>query len=109
MKNIHHVGATVSVPFGFSGWWCERCEKPAPGIPEEAEGPAKCPHCRKWTAMWIPPAAMEDRGWKMEDGALPPPRISAETMKGWFVAMHAAADGVEVNEVKENENWQEYL
>lgn len=55
-KKPEHASARVVVPPGFSGWWCERCEHPAHGIPEEAGSPAKCPHCKKWTAVWIPPS-----------------------------------------------------
>ena len=46
----------VQVPAGFSGFWCERCEKLVTGIPEEAGTPAKCPHCRKWTVVWVAPS-----------------------------------------------------
>lgn len=45
----------IVVPAGFSGWWCQRCEKPV-SLPEELGSPARCPHCRKPTAVWVPPA-----------------------------------------------------
>jgi hypothetical protein len=55
MKPIHHSSATVQVPAGFSGWWCERCEKPV-NLPDELGSPARCPRCHKPTAVWIPPS-----------------------------------------------------
>jgi hypothetical protein len=57
------------VPEGFSGWWCDRCEKPVAGIPDEAGSPAKCPHCRKWTVQWIPPAAPDLTVRELKAGA----------------------------------------
>ena len=59
MKPMQQASMSVQVPEGFSGWWCERCEKAVTSIPDEAGSPAKCPHCRKWTVVWVPPAAMD--------------------------------------------------
>lgn len=50
-----HASGRVVVPAGFTGWWCERCEK-AVRLPDELGSPARCPHCKKPTAVWIPPA-----------------------------------------------------
>ena len=54
MNPIHHAPAVVQVPPGFSGWWCERCEK-AVALPDELGSPARCPRCHKPTAVWVPP------------------------------------------------------
>jgi hypothetical protein len=51
----------VVVPVGFSGWWCERCEK-AVTLPDELGSPARCPRCHKPTAVWIPPLANAECG-----------------------------------------------
>lgn len=55
MKAIQQASATVTVPAGFSGWWCERCEKGVE-IEDCLGSPAKCPKCHKPTAVWIPPS-----------------------------------------------------
>lgn len=48
----------MDVAAGFSGWWCERCDAPAHGIPDDLDAAqARCPRCRKWTAVWVPPGA----------------------------------------------------
>ena len=54
----------VQTPAGFSGWWCARCEQACPSIPADLDAAqARCPHCHKWTAVWIPPGQMtEDSG-----------------------------------------------
>lgn len=49
-----HASQRVVVPEGFSGWWCERCEKPV-AIEDTLGSPARCPKCHKPTAVWIPP------------------------------------------------------
>lgn len=47
----------MKVPAGFSGWWCARCEQACPSIPADLDAAqARCPHCHKWTAVWVPPA-----------------------------------------------------
>ena len=51
-----HASAHLFVPDGFTGWWCERCEK-AVTLPEELGSPARCPRCHKPTAVWVPPSA----------------------------------------------------
>lgn len=65
MNPIHRASPRVLVPAGFSGWWCERCEKPV-ALDEELGSPARCPRCHKPTAVWIPPVAdvptEKDRG-----------------------------------------------
>ena len=51
----------MTVPAGFSGWWCSRCGRPCENIPDDLDAAqARCPHCRKWTAVWVPPAAAVD-------------------------------------------------
>lgn len=48
----------MDIPAGFSGWWCGRCESPCPTIPGDLDAAeTKCPHCKHWTAVWVPPAA----------------------------------------------------
>ena len=94
VKNkLQRALASVLVPGGFSGWWCERCEKPAPGIPEEAGSPAKCPHCRKWTAVWIPPAdgGMTDGRWQMGEKQWERSRPTTQRARELFGEMRAAA------------------
>lgn len=55
MKNIHQAPVRLFVPEGFSGWWCERCEKPVE-IEDALGSPARCPKCHKATAVWVPPS-----------------------------------------------------
>lgn len=55
MKNIHQAPVRLFVPEGFSGWWCERCEKPV-DIEDALGSPARCPKCHKATAVWVPPS-----------------------------------------------------
>ncbi len=52
--------ARLVLPAGLARpcWWCERCEKKV-ALPEEAGSPAKCPHCRKYTAVWVPEQVSE--------------------------------------------------
>ncbi len=50
------------MPEGFSGWWCERCQKGVE-IEDTLGSPARCPKCHKATAVWIPaqaPAEVRD-------------------------------------------------
>ena len=51
----------MTIPAGQSGWWCERCEKPCPSIPEWVDGTQKCPHCKHWAVRWVPPHEPEVR------------------------------------------------
>jgi hypothetical protein len=37
--------------------FCERCSRVVDGVPEDAENPA-CPHCKKHTVKWMPPAIL---------------------------------------------------
>ncbi len=81
----HPACVSVTVPAGFSGWWCARCEKPV-NLPEELGSPARCPRCHKPTAVWIPPA---------EWHAAPPPepgshRPKTERAAELFAEMKAA-------------------
>ena len=93
MKNIHHASARVIVPVGFSGYWCERCEKPAENIPEEAGTPAKCPRCHKWTVVWVPPSA-ECEVLSAEDAERPVRvRPTVGHAKELFAQMREAVNG----------------
>jgi hypothetical protein len=92
------ASATVAIPVGFSGWWCERCERPAENIPAEAGSPAKCPHCRKWTVVWVPatePVAVEtpQEGRALQHGNWERVRPTAERARELFAAMHASIEG----------------
>lgn len=60
---------------GGGGWWCERCER-AVRLPEDLDSPARCPHCRKRTAVWVPPG----------------PWLPEWRCRPLYAAMHAAAD-----------------
>lgn len=53
------------MPAGFSGWWCERCEKPVE-IEDTIGSPARCPRCHKPTAVWVPGENGESRNQKAE-------------------------------------------
>ena len=55
---VQHASVRVLVPAGFSGWWCERCER-AVTLSDELGSPARCPRCRKPTAVWVPPGRWE--------------------------------------------------
>jgi len=94
LKNIHHASARVIVPLGFSGFWCERCEKPAENIPEEAGTPAKCPRCHKWTVVWVPQRAVTSDEWRVASGERPVRvRPTMEMAKGLFQQMRDAVNG----------------
>lgn len=57
------ASAQVTAPAGFTGWWCERCDQ-AVTLPDELGSPARCPKCRKPTAVWIPPSPTQEvREW----------------------------------------------
>lgn len=56
------------VPAGFSGWWCERCDK-AVAIDDTLGSPARCPKCHKPTAVWIPPVAPDLAVRELKAGA----------------------------------------
>lgn len=96
MKPIHQASATVRVPSGFTGWWCERCER-AVSLPDELGSPARCPHCRKPTAVWIPPSRGGDSRLELVDRR-PYERVrpSREQAQGLFERMRRAAEGGEV-------------
>jgi hypothetical protein len=90
---LQHAGGTVVVPAEFSGFWCQRCERACPEIPNEAGTPAKCPHCRKWTVVWVPPGGEKSEVSKSEPWVRVQP--TAERAKELFGEMRAAvlADG----------------
>jgi len=39
-------------------WYCQRCERHV-ALSEKLDSPAHCPHCRKQTAVWMPPVNLE--------------------------------------------------
>lgn len=92
MKGLQQALLSSPVPAGFSGWWCQRCERPV-HLPDEAGSPAKCPHCRKYTAVWVPPAAdpmLAERPaeWVRQ-------RPTADQAKMLFAQLRAAVEGGE--------------
>ena len=57
-EQVSQGAQRVDIPAGFSGWWCPRCSQACPAIPEDLDArETKCTHCRKWTAVWIPPSS----------------------------------------------------
>lgn len=102
MKPIHQASPRVDVPAGFSGWWCERCEKPV-ALDEELGSPARCPKCHKATAVWIPPAAVvppeRDKGVRaLQAGAQwERQRPRDERAKQLFEHMRTVAEHPELN------------
>ena len=88
MREIHHSRDTLSVPAGFSGWWCERCEKPV-NLPEELEAPARCPRCHKPTALWIP--EVQSGECRVQSGEWKRTRPTEEEAHRLFEEMRRAA------------------
>lgn len=100
------MNQTIQVPAGFVGWWCTHCDAPAPGIPADLDAAqAKCPRCRKWTAVWVPGEVRRAEQNGERPGATPGraggtpalpsarPRLSHKQKALWFAHMHAVVDG----------------
>lgn len=87
---LHHAPLTVSVPPGFTGWWCARCER-AVDVPDEYGSPARCPRCHKITAVWVPPLGAP-ASWPAASVAEPTQRRPA---REWFTRMRAAVNAPE--------------
>lgn len=93
MKDIHHAAAVTTVPAGFCGWWCQRCER-AVVLSEELGSPAKCPRCHKPTAVWVPPAAVESPELRVERPEDPGGRyVGPKRSKEYFAQMREFVDG----------------
>lgn len=75
-------------------WWCQRCERECTSIPEEAGSPAKCPHCKKWTAVWVPGGGefrSEELGVRSENSERPERVMpTADRAKELFELMRGA-------------------
>jgi len=86
---VLHASRRLTVPAGFSGWWCERCSRGV-SLPEELGSPARCPRCHKPTAVWVPPTAQrtEDGGRRTE--SLRP--LTAARRAQLLAYMHLKAD-----------------
>lgn len=78
----------MNVPAGLSGWVCQRCGKACPSIPDDLDAAqAKCPHCRHWTAVWIPHEP-DNSELGTRNSELP----RAERAKAWIAHMHAVCE-----------------
>ena len=97
------------MPVGFSGYWCERCEKPAENIPEEAGTLAKCNLCHKWTVVWVPPRTVtSDELQVARHGNYQRTRPTAERAKEMFAAMRAVVEGGAAAPPYQEDNINEY-
>lgn len=83
----------MTVPAGFSGWRCERCGKPCPSIPADLDAAqARCPHCHKWTAVWVPPHGMLQNTWNDETKPEPDHRPRAARGRKLFAHLRAVIE-----------------
>lgn len=61
------------------GWYCEHCEKPVPGISDEADAGEnqKCPCCHKRAVAWLTPDDLARRNQSMS-AACPTAEMKAD-------------------------------
>lgn len=93
MNPIHQAPVRLFVPEGFSGWWCERCQKPVE-IEDTLGSPARCPKCHKATAVWVPPSENRESG-NAESGKWERKYVTKDRGAAEFEAMKALIEDVD--------------